>query len=357
MRVALGSASGLGEVARVVAVADRVGVPVDPVEVADAAAGRARGGDADVVAALEVCPDAMRGAIVDGVLRGLGEAGEETRRSALTDPVCDVLYGELEPLRAVPLVALAVLGSVGRRHRERRVAVTGLMLGLRVFPTDLDPVLREVWAVPPSPGECLELMEDHVGRFREHPALAVLPSRAFTRLAVPEGERLTGADALRLAERVRALLPDGTAARDADVVRACAALARAGTPEDAARALGAIAFTAGASRRLRDEAFAGAARRLARRDPGFRAEVLATASERVRTRLAERWAAGPPDRAGRVELLEVVLRLRGHGVADAALDAWARAAVGRRFAGRRLEHRFSGDPGLRAALRDLMDGR
>ncbi|GAA1557759.1 hypothetical protein GCM10009678_45940 [Actinomadura kijaniata] len=352
---ALGAASGVAEVAWIVAVADRVGVPVDPAEVTAAVAARVRG--ADVVAALEVCPDAMRGAVVDGVLRGLGEAGEETRRGVLTDDVCDVLYGDPEPLCAVPLVALAVLGSVGRRYRERRVAVTGRMLGLRVFPSDLDPVLREVWAVPPSPGECLELMEDHVDRFRGHPALAVLPSRAFTRLAVPEGERLTGADALRLAERVRALLPDGTAARDADVVRACAALARAEAPEDAARALGAIAFTAGASRRLRDEAFAGAARRLARRDPGFRAEVLAAASERVRTRLAERWAAGPPDRAGRVELLEVVLRLRGHGVADAALDAWARAAVGRRFGGRRLEHRFSGDPGLRAALRDLMDGR
>ncbi|WP_301176717.1 hypothetical protein, partial [Actinomadura geliboluensis] len=56
----------------------------------------------------------------------------------------------------------------------------------------------------------------------------------------------------------------------------------------------------------------------------------------------------------RNDLVEVVLRLRGRGVAEPSLDAWARAAAGRWLAGRQLEARLSRSPELRAALRDLL---
>lgn len=214
----------------------------------------------------------------------------------------------------------------------------------------------------PDPRTDTDLLDAH----GPHPALAGLPSRTFTRLAFPGGEHLADTGTLRLAERVREIMPDGPAGRDAAVVQAYGTAITA-KPERAARALAEIADAGGATRQLADEAFIGAARRLAGRPPRFRAELLAAVPAPVRARLAERWTAELTGRARggrgpllgreieqRNDLVEVVLRLRRRGVAEPSLEAWARAAAGRWLAGKQLDAHLARSPELRAALRDLL---
>ena len=366
--------TGIAEAARA---AGRAGVRPGPGEVSAAAARCARRGASDLGAALSGCPEHLRDALLDGVVAGLGEAGERERAAVLTPGNCDLLYRHPERLRAVPAVGCAVLASVGRRRPERRIAVTRELLALgreagadagAGADVDLTAWLGEVWGVTPSAGECADLLDVLGDAAAAHPPLAALPSRALTRLAVPGGEGLAEPDALRLAGRVREVLPDGRAARDAALVQEYGKAITAGPPR-AARALEELADAEGATPRLADEAFAGAARHLCARPPAFRAELLAALSPPVRARVGALWtdelpararAGRVPLRAGQVErrndLIEVVLRLTARGVREPGLEAWARTVAGRWPAGRRLDARVSGSPRLRAALRDLLAG-
>lgn len=300
----------------------------------------------------EHAPEELRDAVLDGLIAGLA-AG---RASPLAPDACDLLYRHAERLRAVPDVAVTVLTSVARRHRGRRIAVTGELLRLDGA-ADLDAALREVWDTPPSAGECADLLDAHGA----HPALAGLPSRTFTRLAFPGGAGLADPATLLLAGRVREIMPDGPAGRDARVVQAYGTAVTA-DPARAARALAEIADAGPTSRQLAGEAFAGAVRRLSRRRPEVRAELLAALPPPVRARVAEAWTARPTGRGPvlgrevreRNDLVEVVLRLRTRGVAEPSLEAWARAAAGRWLAGRQLDAHLARSPELRAALRDLL---
>ncbi|MFI0483425.1 hypothetical protein [Actinomadura sp. 9N215] len=366
---ALAEASGLAAVVAAAGVAERAGVPLDPADVAASAARCARHGAGDLGEALAGCPAALRDALLDGVISGLADAGERERAAALTPGTCDLLYAHTERLRAAPAVACPVLASVGRRSPGRRIAVTGELLRLDGDDLDggeLDATLREVWDTPPSATECAGLLDAHGKAMADRPALAGLPSRTFTRLAFPGGDRLSDPEALRLADRVRALMPDGRAGRDAALVQAYAKAITAG-PSRAAKALDGIAAAEGATSQLAGEAFVGAARRLARRPPAFRAELLAGLSGAARARLGAQWTAELPARAraGRAplrgaeieqrnELVEVVLRLKAGGRAEPALEAWARAAAGRWLAAKQLDSHLARSPELRAALRDLL---
>ncbi|WP_019634286.1 hypothetical protein [Actinomadura atramentaria] len=355
---ALAAAGDLTDVARTAEIAAAAGAPARAGEIAAAAQGRTRCGAADVPAALAVCPDASRAALLDGVLAGLDATDAATRAAVLGDRACDLLYAALDPAdaerwAAVPAAALAVLGSVGRRRPRHRVAATAALLAVE----GCDAVLADVWAAPPEAAECLALLTDHAAAFAERPALAALPSRAFARAV---GDADLGVDVLRLAARVRSVLPGGDADRDAAAVGECAAAVGAERADRAAAALAAL--TARDAGPLGEPAFGVASGRLGRRDPEFRAALLAAAPARLRARLGARWAGSLPARGGdaaaRAELVEVVLRLRRGGAAEPGLEAWARSAVNGWFAGRRLEARFAGDPALRAALRDLVaEGR
>ncbi|MFB9192230.1 hypothetical protein ACFFWA_04560 [Actinomadura verrucosospora] len=359
----LTAASRLTEVAEAAEVAERAGVPADPGEVTAAAARCVRRGLAEPEAALAGRPAGLRDALLDGIVAGLAGSGD--RAAALTAGTCDLLYEHAGRLRAAPEVAVAVLASVGRRHPGRRVAVTGEMLRLDGGGADIGDALRGLWATPPSASACLDLL-DACGSAPPPPALAELPSRTFARLASTGGDGLTDPATLRLAERVRELMPDGRAGRDAALVQAYGTAITAGPPR-AARALESLADAGGATGLLAREAFADAARRLSLRPPGFRAELLAAAPAPVRARLAERWTGELPGRvrAGRAplrggeverrnELVEVVLRLRGHGAAEPSLEAWARAAARRWLAARQLDSHLARRPELRAELRALL---
>ncbi|MFC4909814.1 hypothetical protein [Actinomadura gamaensis] len=338
-------------------------------EIVAAASGRARSGASDLPKAFVECPAETRTALLEGVLNGLHAADAATRKAVLTDAACDLLYDELfsagrphesfspyveDGLRGV--VAAEVLASVGRRTPERRVAVTGAILGLDLSVAELDPVLSAVWEEPPDPVVCLELLAAYPDACAEHPALGVLPSRTFVKVANGYGG-LAEASTLRLAERVRTVLPGGAADADAAVVRAHADAVTADEPADAARALDGLPRAG----RLAARAFESAAERLERRDPVFRAELLAAASPTARARLGVQWTGGPGGRRRRGgdgdrrdELIEVALRLRARGVREPALEEWARGAVSRFLAARHLESRFASDPALRAALKALL---
>ncbi|POM23346.1 hypothetical protein BTM25_44990 [Actinomadura rubteroloni] len=351
---ALAAAEELTDVARIAGIAAAAGAPARPGEIRAAAQGRARVGAADVPAALAACPDDARGALLAGVVTGLAAADAPTRDAVLGDRTCDLLHDaarddpDLWP--SAPAVALAVLDSVGRSRPLHRVAVTADLLSLA--DVEIDAVLERLWAAAPQPGECLELLEAHAAAFAERPVLAELPSRTFARAL---GDADIGVEVLRLAARIRSAPPAPDAGRDAAAVQACATAIGADRPDAAAEALAALADRAAGP--LAEPAFGVAAGRLARRDPVARAALLAAAPARLRARLGARWTGALPGRGGdpaaRHELIETVLRMRVLGAADPALETWARTAVTRWFAGRRLEAHFGGDPALRSALRDL----
>ncbi|MFV2215769.1 hypothetical protein ACFHW2_36735 [Actinomadura sp. LOL_016] len=366
---ALAAAPDLCEVAAVAAVATRAGVPVGPDGIAGAAAACVRDGARDLPAALAACPAALRDALVDGAVTGLADTGGR----ALEPDLCDALHEHLDRLRDAPRVAVPVLASVGRRDPARRLRATTDLLSLTARPggPELDAAFGEVWASPPSVAECTELLDAHGAAMGAYAALAALPCRTFGRLAE---DAFTDAGVLRLAARTEAVLPGGAAARDAAVVRAHADAVTADRPGRAAKALAALAG-AGAAGRLADAAFGGAARRLCRRPPEFRAALLAALDEGVRARLGECWTDGlaARARAGRAplrgaeieqrnELVEVVLRLRGSDVREPGLEAWARTCfsgqAGRWLAGRQLDAYLDRAPELRPVLRDLIaEGR
>ena len=396
---ALAEAADLGEVARVAAAASAVGADADPGRVRAAAERCARTGAADLPAAWARVPAGLRGAVLDGVLDGLAAAGREARRTVLTGPACDLLYEALHGegldrerhLLEIPEVALPVLVSVGGRRPERRAAVTGELLRLAEARPDtaasVDRALDRVWQAPPSADACLALLEEHGEAFTAYGALAALPARTFARLAYAVaadagdaaargpgrglgregGGELSAPATLRLAARVRATLPgDGESSRAAAAVQAYIDAVTADRPGPAAAALDALAVSA-APARLAEQLLDAAAHRLTRRGPRFRAALLARVAAPARTRVGALWTQALPGRARsgrspmrgeeiarRNDLVEVVLRLRRRGVAEPALEAWARAAAGRWLAARQLDAHFAGDPELHAALKDLV---
>lgn len=343
----------LTEVAGLLALAVRSGVHVPGPAVREAAAGCARSGAADLPAALAAAPVEWREPLTEGVFSGLTGADEAAWAAVLTDEACDLL--ESRDWAHWPDVGLHVLASVGRRRRDRRVEVTGALLRLDLGVADLDAVLSEVWSVAPSVPECGALLDAYASEVGRFPALAAVPSRTFAGADDLEDPAL-----VRVALRVLDAFSDrDRAALDAAVVRACAEAIGAERPEPAARALRTIDM---ATVRLAKDAFPSAAHRLARRDPRFRAALLATATPSVRSRLVGcwvehggrgRWGRGGMPTAQRNELVEVALRLRRLGVTEPDLDAWARGVAAKRIASRQLDTHLRDDRELRAALKDL----
>ncbi|WP_018657913.1 hypothetical protein [Actinomadura flavalba] len=372
------SGHAVDEHARADPAADRAGAPDSTRPGArDDHSGAAGHGGLRLAEAVERCPGELRDALVDGVVAGLEATDDGTRAAALDARAAALLHAVLRerPARfdAAPGTAVAVLAAVAGRRPDRRVALTGELLRVRVSAEELAPVLERVWAAEPTPAECLDLLTGPPG----HPVLAALPSRAFAAAL-----DLTSPDVLRLAARVLAVRPDGPAARDAHAVRACATAATADDPGTAAQALTTLTNPAhdgserfpgteadgadrgrgsGAGAGVVAAAFGVVAERAERRTPGYRAALLAALPADARDRLAAAWMrrlAGRGNAERRGELVEVVLRLRASGGRAPGLEDWARDTAAGWLRGRRLDARFAGDPALRAALRALVaEGR
>ncbi|MEO3825176.1 hypothetical protein [Actinomadura sp. B10D3] len=364
---ALAAAGTLPEIAGVAAVAALTGVRVAPAEVTRAAANAVPCAGPELKTAIDACPGALRDALMEGVLTGLAHRAAADGPGDLHDPdVCDLLYEHAGDLGSEPDVAIPVLASVGRRHADRRIAVTRALLAAGAPPSRTEPALAEVWAEPPTAGECLRLLEAHAAEFASSRALAGLPSRTFGRLASRPRPSLGELPALRLAARVRELLPDGPAARDAALVQAYAEALAAGRGERAARALSVLADPGEATAQVADGAFTDAVRRLTARPPRFRSALLAALPEATRARVGERWITGLGERARRGrsplrsaavaerdDLVEVVLRMRRGGAREPGLERWAAAASAGWLAARQIDSHLAGSPGLREELRTL----
>jgi hypothetical protein len=294
----------------------------------------------------------VREALLTGALAGLEAADVPTRTAVLTDAACDLVHespGFGRP--AAPAVARRVLGSVGRRRPDRRLEVTRALVtvapGTR---SEVDAVLREVWAQPPTAAECGLLVDALGPALAEFGPLRELPTRVFTRLAGSD-EDLEAAESVALAARIREVLPPECVA-DGAVVLAYAAAVQAAEPAAAARWLDEIA-AGRASRPLAAAVFGCAARRLADRTPVFRAALLAAAREEARDELIAHWTGGKQARAARTELVEVAIRLRLLGAGDRLLEEWAGGQAAGRLAYARLDSYFRDHNELRAALKEL----
>ncbi|WP_030172525.1 hypothetical protein [Spirillospora albida] len=271
---------------------------------------------------------------------------------------------------AGPRVAAPVPGPAAARAGDSRAAVTGELLRLPLSDGDLASALAEVWAAPPTASECLAVLDAHPAECGAHPVLAALPTRAFGRMPLDGGDGVTDITALRLAARVRAVMPGCRSERNAAVVQAYADAVGADRPAPAAAALRALAGTDDASARLAERAFTGAVRGLGRRPPGFRAGLLAVLPPPLRARVGEHWVAGLRDtaRTGRAALpggaaaaernalVEAVLRMRLRNARDPGLERWAGATASRWLPGRQLDRHLSGLPELRAELDALRAG-
>jgi hypothetical protein len=359
---ALESAPDLDEVVRIAEAGDAI----DPSGVRSAAARCVRDGKADLSHALARVPDSLREPLLEGVLSGLTEAGRDTRRALLTGPACDALYEERDRLMAVPSVALPVLVTGAGRRPERRVEATCALLSLAV---GIERALARVWKEPPSAAECLALLDAQPDAFGPSGSLAGLPSRTFGRIAADGDGALCAPETQRLVARVRAARqnPGGESSRAATAVGSYTDTVTTESAERAAEALS-VLVGSGAPERVVEDVLAAVARRLAaQRRPSFRAALLAAVPVAVRSRLGALWAAGLPGRARsgrspvrgteiaqRNELIEVVLRLRGLGVTEPALETWARSAAGRWLSARMLDAHFAAEPRLRAALKELV---
>jgi hypothetical protein len=305
----------------------------------------------DLPGMLARVPDGLRDAVLEGVLSGLAESGRDVRRAVLTGHACEALYRERDRLLTVPAVAEDVLVTVASWRPGLRTAVTGDLL--RLGGTE---AIERVWREPPSAAECLTLLEAHPDAFASTGPLAGHLSRAFEHIAAGGHDALSTPDTRRLVARVRAVRPDpgGESGRAAAAIGAYTEVTTAERPERAAAALGAL-ISSGAPEKLVGDVLTAAARRLAgQRSPRFRAALLAAAPPEPRSRLGALWAGTLARRTQRNELIEVVLRLRRLGVAEPALETWARSAAGRWLSARMLDAYFAGEPQLRAALKELV---
>jgi hypothetical protein len=356
----LPEAPDLTEVALIAELAERAGAPTPGPAVQAAAAGCARRGAAELAEALDRAPERLRGAMLSGALAGLEATDDRTRTAVLDDAACDLVY-RLHRLHGPgaalpPAVAARVLCSVGSRHPGRRVEVTRALLDLTEPAAGAEDALRAVWAEPPTVAECGLLLDALGPALSRSACLSDLPARTFTAMTVT-GDGLDAPETTRLADRLTTVLgPGGHTAADAAVVRAYAEAAGPGQPRAgvAARRLEEIcAPGTGASTALAEGCLACAARRLALRSPAFRAALLAALSPPCRARLVARWTEDRHSRTARNDLVEVAIRLRLLGVADARLEDWASALTRRRLTYLQLDSRFRRHGRLRAGLQEL----
>jgi hypothetical protein len=333
-RTAVAAASGLDALAEVVCLADQVGGTVEKGEVTAAAAACARRGAGDIASALRATPGAWRAAMVSGVLAGLETAEPDIRQAMLTPAACDAL-GDHDWTHA-PRTGGLVLSARADRH----AATAGLVeLEPHGLP-DIEELLAALWDAPPSPDDCRRLIERLGPAMTRFATLRRLTRRVF------EAAPLDAEETVRLAELIRDRLP--ALAGPALIVLAHREALRAGDEHEVARALGRMDAGDPLAARVR----ASVAGALTGRSARSRAEILAAASDTVRTGLTGHWLDAGPDREDRVDLAEIEVHLHRARAPVARLTEWG-DGLGR-FARRGVESALTDrDPQLTAAWRAL----
>lgn len=333
-RTAVAGVSGLDALAGIVRLADQVGGGLETGEVTAAAAACARRGAGDIASALRETPGAWRAAMISGVLAGLETADAPTRQAMLgTDAVAAL--GEHDWTRA-PRTGGLILSARADRHEATAGLVELEPYGL----PDIEELLAALWDVPPTPDDCVRLVERLGSAVTRFATLRRLPRRVF------EAAPLDAEETVRLAELVRDRLP--ALAGPARIVLGHGEALRAKPEGEVARVLGQL----DACDPLTDRVCASVAGALAHRPARERAEIVAAASDTVRAGLTGHWLDAGPDKGGRVDLAEIEVRLHQARKPVARLTEWA-DGLGR-FARRHVESALTDrDPQLASAWRAL----
>jgi len=333
-RTAVAGASGLDALAAIVRLADQVGGRIETEEVTAAAAACTRRGAGDIAAALSVTPGAWRAAMVSGVLAGLETAGAPIRRSMLDRDAVEAL-GDHDWKRA-PRTGGLVLSARADRHEATAGLVELEPYGL----PDIEELLDGLWEAPPTPDDCVRLIERLGTALTGFATLRRLPRRVF------ETAPLDAEETVRLAELVRDRLP--ALAGPARIVLGHGEALRAEPEREVARVLGLM----DSSDPLTGRVCASVAGALARRSARSRADILAAASDTVRSGLAGHWLDAGSGKGARVDLAEIEVRLHHARKPVARLTEWG-DGLGR-FARRHVESALTDrDPHLASAWRAL----
>ena len=333
-RTAVAGASGLDALAAIVRLADQVGGRIENEEVIAAAAACTRRGAGGIAASLRVTPGAWRAAMVSGVLAGLETAGAPVRRSMLDHDAVEAL-GDHDWKRA-PRTGGLVLSAGADRHEATAGLVELEPYGL----PDIEELLAGLWEAPPTPDDCVRLIERLGTALTRFATLRRLPRRVF------EATPLDAEETVRLAELVRDRLP--ALAGPARIVLGHGEALRAEPEHEVARVLGRM----DSGDPLTGRVCASVAVALAQRSARSRADILTAASDTVRSGLAGHWLDTAPGKGARVDLAEIEVRLHHARKPVARLTEWG-DGLGR-FARRHVESALTDrDPHLASAWRAL----
>lgn len=313
-------ASEPGELAELLELARRQGIPVDGEALRVAAGRAARSGRGNLDAILTAVEGDEQALLLQGAVAGLTDADAAVLDLAITDLFCELTFDE--DWTDAPRIGVRVLTRSGLRHPQRRVGVSHLLIDLAerhlVPENEIDRNLELMWRAPP-PGitECLNLLRAQN---------QAVPGNALRRLmsnvagrAFAEGDT-AGEEALMLARGVLTIL--GSSAEpviaDASAILAVDQLARG----DLARACVSLEKSLGGNKKVFQTSLNRAAAAFLNAGPILRTNTLAALppKSRVRTELVGKLLA-IRGRAGELAVVEVAVRLFQRGRPDPSLSA------------------------------------
>lgn len=363
---ALLAAEDLAEVVRLLRLAEDAGLAVPDGDVVGAAAGCARRGRGDVLAAYQDCPRSYRTALLDGVLNGLDATDDAVRRAMLTPALCDWLADTGWTLGRE--VGPAVWVSVGTRDPARRGESTGRIARQNDRPPlERATLVAGMWGGDvPSPGQCLSMIQKLGRDVAAQPPLLALAGRPLAKgklhvedTAKLAGEIVTlsgvdavagaGGDTGRLAAR---------AVADAHLVRNLVGLdetLRAGK-DPVEPLLGMRRGRATGTPALADAVLQAAAEQLWQAHPAVRLDAFRKLPPDLRSAIGVVWAnRGYRSPSEVTDLAALVLTLRRERLSIPELDKRLVRSVQRKSTRREVHSELRRrDPKLPAALDDLL---
>ncbi|MEU8148386.1 hypothetical protein [Nonomuraea sp. NPDC048901] len=332
--------------------AEAAGLELPAAHMERAAAALARADLADVSKQLGRTPFAWREPLLDGLVHGLERAAPDALLADLrrSPELCRLLADR--DLRAAPATASAVIVWQVESGGLDRVEATVRLLSLRNAPgtwEEREQTLKAIWQAAPKADEVRRLIETGGEQVQEYPTLSGLPARLFVRVGVKSRE------AVDVAGRVRDAGLAGFVADDAEAVLLVTELGGVRTPVHAVREVERLTALAGRlDAELAALVRALAAKTLAGQDPAFRMVLVRELPRRSQDWLVDLWLAARPSREEQTALLEIAIRLRGHGVLISSLDEWAHGVANSRSPFAFMDSRFKKDPELHEGLRELM---
>ncbi len=312
MAAVLRRVADLPELAELMQIGRRLGIPIDPAALTIASGRAVRSGKGTLDSVLD--DEALRDGVIAGAIVGLTDAEGPLIERMLTDAFC--AYSADRDWTNAPRVGMRVLRDYGCKHPDRRVGISDALVDLAdrnlVSGNDIDICLDKIWRTPePTVAECLALFGGRgvltLERARRRPILA-LAGRA---LATGAG----GDEAFVLAQRLLTLDPEAPEAHGVvamhrlshhDLLQGCLSLEKTG------------------STKSHRDALALAVSDFLAAKPAAQAELIAAlaGAARVRKELVSALLS-TRGRAAEHAVVEVAVRLLKAGRPEAAINARA----------------------------------